>query len=296
MTPLRQTGTHVPVMPTEVMSYLNIFTDGIYIDGTVGLGGHATLILNRLSKKGHFIGIDRDAEALSLCTKRLSSYPTHLSLLHDSFHNLHAILDGMGIGQVNGILLDLGLSSLQLDSPLRGFTYTVDSDLDMRFDTSQKTKAIHILNQLPIKELANLIYQYGEEKRSRAIARSIVKLRPLQTVFDLLEAIRRSTPPNYRNRSIARVFQAIRIKVNGELEKLDTFLASFYSRLTVGGRIAIISFHSLEDRRVKHCFKYLANEKKVSILTKKPLVPTPAELSENRRSKSAKLRVAERIS
>ena len=296
MTPVRQMGTHVPVMPTEVMSYLNIFTDGIYIDGTVGLGGHATLILNRLSKKGHFIGIDRDAEALSLCTKRLSSHPTPFSLFHDSFHNLNAILDGMGISQVNGILLDLGLSSLQLDSPLRGFTYTVDSDLDMRFDTSQKTKAIHILNQLPVKELANLIYQYGEEKRSRAIARSIVKLRPLQTVFDLLEAIRRSTPPNYRNRSIARVFQAIRIKVNGELEKLDTFLSSFYSRLTVGGRIAIISFHSLEDRRVKHCFKHLANEKKVSILTKKPLVPTPEELSENHRSKSAKLRVAERIS
>ncbi len=296
MTPLRQTGTHVPVMPTEVMSYLNIFTDGIYIDGTVGLGGHATLILNRLSKKGHFIGIDRDAEALSLCTKRLSSHPTPFSLFHDSFHNINAILDGMGISQVNGILLDLGLSSLQLDSPLRGFTYTVDSDLDMRFDISKKTKAIYILNQLPVKELANLIYQYGEEKRSRTIARSIVKLRPLQTVFDLLEAIRRSTPPNYRNRSIARVFQAIRIKVNGELEKLDTFLSSFYSRLTVGGRIAIISFHSLEDRRVKHCFKHLANEKKVSILTKKPLVPTPEELSENRRSKSAKLRVAERIS
>ena len=296
MTPVRQTGTHVPVMPTEVISYLNIFTDGIYIDGTVGLGGHATLILNQLSKKGHFIGIDRDAEALSLCTKHLSSHPTTFSLFHDSFHNLNAILDGMGISQVNGILLDLGLSSLQLDSPLRGFTYTVDSDLDMRFDMSQKTKAIHIINQLPVKELANLIYQYGEEKRSRAIARSIVKLRPLQTVFDLLEAIRRSTPPNYRNRSIARVFQAIRIKVNGELEKLDTFLSSFYSRLTVGGRIAIISFHSLEDRRVKHCFKHLANEKKVSILTKKPLVPTPEELSENRRSKSAKLRVAERIS
>ena len=296
MTPVRQTGTHVPVMPTEVMSYLNIFTNGIYIDGTVGLGGHATLILNRLSKKGHFIGIDRDAEALSLCTKRLSSHPTPFSLFHDSFHNLNAILDGMGISQVNGILLDLGLSSLQLDSPLRGFTYTVDSDLDMRFDTSQKIKAIHILNQLPVKELANLIYQYGEEKRSRAIAGSIVKLRPLQTVFDLVEAIRKSTPPNYRNRSIARVFQAIRIKVNGELEKLDTFLSSFYSRLAVGGRIAIISFHSLEDRRVKHCFKHLANEKKVSILTKKPLVPTPEELSENRRSKSAKLRVAERIS
>ena len=296
MAPIRQTGTHVPVMPTEVMSYLNIFTDGIYIGGTLGLGGHATLILNRLSKKGHFIGIDRDAEALALCTKRLSSHPTPFSLFQDSFHNLNAILDGMGISQVNGILLDLGLSSLQLNSPLRGFTYTVDSDLDMRFDTSQKTKAIHFLNQLPVKELANLIYQYGEEKRSRAIASSIVKLRPLHTVFDLVEAIRRSTPPNFRNRSIARVFQAIRIKVNGELEKLDTFLSSFYTRLAVGGRIAIISFHSLEDRRVKHCFKHLANEKKVSIVTKKPLVPTPEEISENHRSKSAKLRVAERIS
>ncbi len=292
----RQSGTqiHVPVMPTEVISYLNILPDGIYMDGTVGLGGHATLILDHLTPKGHFIGTDRDDEALSYCKKRLSGFPTPVSLFHDSYHNFNAILDGLGIDQVNGFLLDLGLSSLQMDSPERGFSFAVDADLDMRFDSSQGVKAADILNQLPAMELADVIYQYGEERRSRLIARNIEKMRPLKTVFDLIEAIRRSTPPNHRDRTLARVFQAIRIKVNGELEKLEKFLSSFTKRLVVGGRIAIISFHSLEDRRVKHSFKELAKKGALSILTKKPMIATNEEMAENRRSRSAKLRVAER--
>ena len=214
----RQSGTqvHVPVLPTEVIFYLNIFTDGIYLDGTVGLGGHATLILDHLSPKGHFIGTDRDNEALLLCNKRLSGYPTPVSLFHNSYHNFNAILDELGIDQVNGFLLDLGLSSLQMDSHVRGFSYSTDSDLDMRFDSSQEIKASGILNHLSENDLANVIFQYGEERRSRAIAKSIVKMRPLTTVFDLVESIRRSTPPNHRDRTLARVFQAIRIKVNGE--------------------------------------------------------------------------------
>ena len=293
----RQSGTqvHVPVLPTEVIFYLNIFTDGIYLDGTVGLGGHATLILDHLSPKGHFIGTDRDNEALLLCNKRLSGYPTPVSLFHNSYHNFNAILDELGIDQVNGFLLDLGLSSLQMDSHVRGFSYSTDSDLDMRFDSSQEIKASGILNHLSENDLANVIFQYGEERRSRAIAKSIVKMRPLTTVFDLVESIRRSTPPNHRDRTLARVFQAIRIKVNGELEKLENFLSSFRDRLVIGGRIAIISFHSLEDRLVKHSFKDLAKEGVLSILTKKPVVATNEEMAENRRSRSAKLRVAERI-
>jgi 16S rRNA (cytosine1402-N4)-methyltransferase len=294
----RQSGTqvHVPVLPTEVIFYLNISTDGIYLDGTVGLGGHAALILDHLSPKGHFIGTDRDNEALLLCNKRLSGYPTPVSLFHNSYHNFNAILDELGINQVNGLLLDLGVSSLQMDSHVRGFSYSTDSDLDMRFDSSQEIKASGILNHLSENDLANVIFQYGEERRSRAIAKSIVKMRPLTTVFDLVESIRRSTPPNHRDRTLARVFQAIRIKVNGELEKLENFLSTFRDRLVIGGRVAIISFHSLEDRLVKHSFKDLAKEGVLSILTKKPVVATNEEMAENRRSKSAKLRVAERIS
>ena len=294
----RQSGTqvHVPVLPTEVIFYLNISTDGIYLDGTVGLGGHAALIIDHLSPKGHLIGTDRDNEALLLCNKRLSGYPTPVSLFHNSYHNFNAILDELGIDQVNGFLLDLGLSSLQMDSHVRGFSYSTDSDLDMRFDSSQEIKASGILNHLSENDLANVIFQYGEERRSRAIAKSIVKMRPLTTVFDLVESIRRSTPPNHRDRTLARVFQAIRIKVNGELEKLESFLSTFRDRLVIGGRVAIISFHSLEDRLVKHSFKDLAKEGVLSILTKKPVVATNEEMAENRRSRSAKLRVAERIS
>ena len=294
----RQSGTqvHVPVLPKEVIFYLNISTDGIYLDGTVGLGGHAALILDHLSPKGHLIGTDRDNEALLLCNKRLSGYPTPVSLFHNSYHNFNAILDELGIDQVNGFLLDLGLSSLQMDSHMRGFSYSTDSDLDMRFDSSQEIKASGILNHLSENDLANVIFQYGEERRSRAIAKSIVKMRPLTTVFDLVESIRRSTPPNHRDRTLARVFQAIRIKVNGELEKLESFLSTFRDRLVIGGRVAIISFHSLEDRLVKHSFKDLVKEGVLSILTKKPVVATNEEMAENRRSRSAKLRVAERIS
>lgn len=294
----RQSGTqvHVPVLPMEVIFYLNISTDGIYLDGTVGLGGHAALILDHLSPKGHLIGTDRDNEALLLCNKRLSGYPTPVSLFHNSYHNFNAILDELGIDQVNGFILDLGLSSLQMDSHVRGFSYSTDSDLDMRFDSSQEIKASGILNHLSENDLANVIFQYGEERRSRAIAKSIVKMRPLTTVFDLVESIRRSTPPNHRDRTLARVFQAIRIKVNGELEKLENFLSTFRDRLVIGGRVAIISFHSLEDRLVKHSFKDLAKEGVLSILTKKPVVATNEEMAENRRSRSAKLRVAERIS
>ena len=286
---------HVPVMPSEVLSYLNILKDGTYVDGTIGLGGHSSLILPHLSTKGHLIGIDRDAEALEICKKDLSNNQSTLTLFNESYHNLDSILDKLEIENVNGILLDLGLSSFQLDSPNRGFSYKIDTDLDMRFDKSQRINAHQILNELPEEKLADIIFFNGEERRSRSIARSIIKMRPLLKVSDLVESIRRSTPPSKRNKSIARVFQAIRIAVNDELENLDTFLSSFCDRLIKGGRIVIISFHSLEDRKVKHCFKSLKNERKLSILTKKPLIPTQDEILKNKRSKSAKLRAAERV-
>ena len=296
MSIVRQDGTrtHVPVMPNEVLSHLNILKDGIYLDGTIGLGGHANMILSQLSAKGRLIGVDRDEEALSICKKSLSSRNSSLSLLNQSYHNINSILDYLEIEKVNGILLDLGISSLQLDSIERGFSFNNDASLDMRFDRSQKKTANHIINKTPEKILADILFYNGEEKRSRSIARNIVKMRPIEKVSELVEAVRRSTPPFKRNKSLSRVFQAIRIAVNDELEKLDTFLSAFYNRLTNGGRIVIISFHSLEDRKVKHSFKKLKIEKNFNILTKKPIVPTIEEMRLNSRSKSAKLRAAEK--
>ena len=296
MSIVRQDGTrtHVPVMPNEVLSHLNILKDGIYLDGTIGLGGHANMILSQLSVKGRLIGIDRDEEALRICKKSLSSSNSSLSLLNQSYHNINSILDYLEIEKVNGILLDLGISSLQLDSIDRGFSFNNDASLDMRFDRSQKKTANHIINKTHEKILADILYYNGEEKRSRSIARNIVKMRPIEKVSELVEAVRRSTPPLKRNKSLSRVFQAIRIAVNDELEKLDIFLSAFYDRLTNGGRIVIISFHSLEDRKVKHSFKKLKIEKNFNILTKKPIVPTIDEMRINSRSKSAKLRAAEK--
>ena len=287
-------NTHIPVMPKEVLSYLNIQKNGIYLDGTIGLGGHSKLILSQLSTKGHLIGIDRDAEALNICKKRLSPNHPTLSLFNNSYDEINSILDGLEIEKVNGILLDLGLSSFQLDSKDRGFSYKNNCDLDMRFDKSQKKSAFHILNNSSEKVLGDIIYYNGEERRSRVIAKKIISMRPINKVFDLVEAIRRSTPPLKRNKSISRVFQAIRISVNNELDKLDHFLSIFYPRLINGGRIVIISFHSLEDRKIKQNFRQLKNEKKMKILTKKPLIPSKEEILENSRSRSAKLRVAER--
>ena len=289
------TPLHTPVLPNEVLSYLNISQNGIYIDGTLGLGGHASLIINRLSSKGHLIGIDRDSETLQHTKKRLSGCKTPVSIFYESYHNFESILDGLGINQVNGILLDLGLSSYQMDSDNRGFSYKSNSDLDMRFDKSQKIKASDLLNHGSVEDIANIIYQYGEERRSRSIARKIVKMRPLLSVNDLNESIRRSTHPHKRNKIFARVFQALRIKVNEELDKLEIFLSIFLDRLSVGGRIVIISFLSLEDRLVKNAFKNLASNQQLSILTKKPVTPDKNEINHNNRCRSAKLRAGEKI-
>ena len=288
------TKTHIPVMPKEVLSHLNVQKDGVYVDGTIGLGGHSQLILSELSAKGHLVGVDRDAEALEICKKRLSPYHSSLSLFNKSYDKINSILDSLEIKKVHGILLDLGLSSFQLDSKDRGFSYKTNCELDMRFDRSQKKSAFNIVNNMPEKMLADLIYYNSEEKRSRAIARKIISMRPINKVFDLVDAIKKSTPPFKRDKTISRVFQAVRISVNNELEKLDQFLSTFYPRLLNGGRIVIISFHSLEDRKVKHAFKLLESENKVQILTKKPLIPTEVEKEDNSRSRSAKLRAAER--
>ena len=285
---------HIPVMVQEVMKGLKISKAGTYIDCTIGYGGHANHILKQLSPKGKLIGIDKDEDAIKFCEKNLFQYK-NLQLIHNSYDKIKNILSSSEVSKVDGMLLDLGLSSPQLDSHLRGFSFNINSELDMRYNLSQKIKASDILNTRSKKEIADIIYFFGEEKRSRVIADKIYKMRPLHNVFDLVEAIRTSTPPKNRKKTLARVFQAIRIRVNSELIILENFLSFFHNFLSVGGRVVFISFHSLEDRLVKHVLKDLSQKKKMKILNKKPIAPTKEEMFLNSRSRSAKLRVAERI-
>ena len=285
---------HLPVMVSEVMSYLITDPNGIYIDGTIGLGGHSKTILSSLNKNAHLIGIDRDDKALSVAEKNLIRINTNFSLYNRSYIDIDIIIKEFGAQTVNGILLDLGLSSAQLNDQNRGFTFNGDGALDMRFNQQSGTTAEQVLSSKTEAEIANFIRLYSEERYAKKIAYNIKRAETMITVDDLREAIRRSTPPNKRNRTFARVFQAIRIIVNDELNQLRIFLDNFINLLCIGGKIVIISYHSLEDRLVKLAFKKLKTEDRFSILTKKPLVATDDEIAINSRSKSAKLRAGKR--
>ena len=286
---------HIPVMSEEVISFLDIRPSGKYVDGTCGLGGHSKLIQNKLSEDGLLIGLDIDQEAIKKCKDSLNNGSSGLYIEKASYSNLPIILRKIGINKVDGILLDLGLSSMQLDSNERGFSFTKDSYLDMRFDQENRISAADIINKSSESELANIIYYYGEERRSRSIASKIIKTRPIVNVKDLVSAIKKSTPQYKRNKTMARVFQAFRIAVNKELDKLSDFLSKYIECLEKDGKIIIISFHSLEDRLVKRNFKNYSKNGLLKILTKKPLVATDIERNSNSRSKSAKLRCAEKI-
>ena len=292
---IQDLANHIPVMSNEILSYLNIVSDGVYIDGTIGPGGHATPILNKLGKHGKLIGIDRDEEALKICRKNFSNSSALLSLHHSSYNKLDTILSKEGISRVNGVILDLGLSSNQLNTKQRGFSYRSNGDLDMRFDFSSGEKASDIIKNNNIDKLTKIFQIYGEERFSYRIARSMKEMKEMKSVNHLREAIRRCTPPKNRDRIFARIFQALRIVVNKELEILQDFLLKFADFLSPNGTIAIISYHSLEDRLVKHQYKHLSNISSLKILTKKPLRPTEIEITTNKRSKSAKLRVARKI-
>ena len=291
---------HVPVLTTEVVRYLQPERGGLFVDCTVGLGGHAGALLEAGASR--VLGLDRDASALEGARETLERWSDQVDLVHADYRTLPDVLDRRGVGLVDGALADLGLSSLQLDSSGRGFSFRRDEPLDMRMDQTSGPSAADLLARVTEQELADAIYQFGEERFSRRIARSIVAARleaPVATTGRLADLVRRSVPRRGYSRidPATRTFQALRIWVNQELEGLDRFLATTARRLRVGARLVVITFHSLEDRIVKHTLRALENgaEALVRVLTKKPVVASEDEVQQNPRSRSAKLRAAERV-
>ncbi len=304
--------SHVPVMLHECIDGLAIRPDGIYVDGTAGGAGHSSVIASHLGENGRLISIDRDPDAVAVATERLSRY-SMAQVVKNNYSNMREVLDNLGIDKVDGILLDLGVSSYQLDEESRGFSYHADAPLDMRME-KEGISASDIVNTYSQQELAKIIFEYGEEKFSRRIAENIVKAReisPLETTLQLADIIRQSVPQKARRdkNPCKKTFQAIRIAVNGEFEHLSKGLDEAFYSLKTGGRLAVITFHSLEDRLVKQRFagwcrgcicppdfpQCVCGHKPQGVLiNRKPIEADEKELKENKRSRSAKLRIIER--
>ena len=303
---------HKSVMLEECINGLNIKSDGIYVDGTMGGAGHSKEIVKRISNKGLLIGIDRDEEAICVAKERLKDF-NFVTYVHDNHDNIKNILENLNIPEVDGILLDLGVSSYQLDERNRGFSYMGNGELDMRMDQTQTLTAKDVINNYKEEELARIIYEYGEEKFSRAIARKIVEYRKektIETTEELVKIIESVIP--YRKgegHPAKRTFQAIRIEVNDEIRPLYNTVIDCIDSLKSGGRLCILTFHSLEDRAVKNAFQDASGKctcppglpycacgavSKGRIITRKPMIPTEEEQNENSRSKSAKLRIFEK--
>lgn len=305
---------HVPVLLEEVINGLDIKEDGIYVDCTLGGAGHSSEILKRLSKKGRLIGIDQDLNALKAAKERLSTYD-NVTYVHNNFYNIDEILQELDIDRVDGILMDLGVSSHQLDTAERGFSYMKDAPLDMRMNTEKEVSAYEVVNGYSEDELIRIFRDFGEERFAKRIASMIINqrsIKPLETTFELVEIIRKAIPIKFQNAGhpAKKTFQAIRIEVNKELDILDRAVEDSINRLNTGGRLAIITFHSLEDRIIKQKFKGLENpctcpkefpicvcgkKPQITIISKKPIEPSNSEKENNSRSKSAKLRVIEKI-
>lgn len=304
--------SHCPVLLRETIELLAAERGGLFVDCTVGLGGHSEAIL-QASSDARVLGIDRDEEALGLATGRLAQYGSRFRAVHADFRELTRVLATAKVRQVRGVVADLGVSSLQLDSPGRGFSFRHEAPLDMRMDISSGETAAELLGRLSEVEIARIIFEYGEERRSRRIARRLVERRdrgePIQTTHDLADLVARAVGPDKKRRihPATRTFQALRIAVNGELENLDRFLVQAVDHLEQAGRLAVISFHSLEDRIVKRTLLKLSGRcqcpprlpvcicgvtKRISILTRRAIVPGEEEIEENPRSRSAKLRGA----
>jgi 16S rRNA (cytosine1402-N4)-methyltransferase len=284
------------VLLEEALQFLRPERAGLFVDCTLGLGGHTRALLERGAAR--VIGIDRDADALRLATDRLQEFGDRLVPVHSDYRQIDEVLDAHGSPLVDGVLADLGVSSLQLDADGRGFSFRRDEPLDMRMDRSSGATAADLVNRAAEREIADAIFQFGEERYSRRIARAIVGARPLTTTGQLASIVRRSVPTRGWQRidPATRTFQALRIWVNGELDGLDRFVREAASRLRQGGRLVVITFHSLEDRIVKHTMRSLAQDGDgLQVLTKKPLVASDAERERNPRSRSAKLRALGRL-
>jgi 16S rRNA (cytosine1402-N4)-methyltransferase len=292
-------ASHEPVMVAETMALLEPSRGGLFVDCTVGLGGHARAVLDAGASR--LIGLDRDAEALRIARDALAAWGDRVELVHSDYRELRAVLEARTIDRIDGALADLGVSSLQLDAAGRGFSFRRDEPLDMRMDRTQGPTAADLLAEVAEGDLANVIYQYGEERFSRRISRRIVDARrasPIVTTGQLADIVRGAVPRKGYQRidPATRTFQALRIWVNRELEGLDAFLVDASRVLRAGARLAVITFHSLEDRIVKHVFRALAGgSDAVRVLTRKPVVPGDEEVERNPRARSAKLRAIERL-
>ena len=307
--------THYSVMLQECLDGLDIKPEGIYLDGTLGRAGHSLRIVQQLKGAGRLICVDRDQAALDAAQERLKDHMDRVSLVHSNFADVDAILDGLGIQKVDGMLFDLGVSSPQLDDPSRGFSYMNDAPLDMRMDATAPLTARDVVNDWSCEELRRILFDSGEERYAPAIARGIVRVRettPIETTLQLVDVIKGAMPPpalREKQHPAKRSFQAIRIAVNGELDALPPMLEAAADTLAPGGRLAVITFHSLEDRIGKKTMQTLATgctcppefpvcvcgkKPRVKLITRKPIVSGSAELEENPRARSAKLRVAEK--
>ena len=306
---------HIPVLLSEVLEGLAIKEDGTYVDGTVGDAGHSVEIAKRLTS-GRLVAIDRDEDALMAAAKRLEPFKEKVTFIHDDYKNMIRDLDTIGVGEVDGILLDLGVSSYQLDNAERGFSYTKDAPLDMRMDRSQYLTAFNVVNEYSVNELTKILWDYGEERLARRIAENIAEYRETKTIsttLELAKIVEMSYPAKTRwkfGNPCKRTFQAIRIEVNGELRQLFEAITEMARRLKKGGRMAVITFHSLEDRIVKNAFKELnlactcppdfpvcvcGKVQEVELVNKKPITASEQELRNNPRAESAKLRIVEKI-
>jgi len=300
---------HVPVLRDQAVAFLVADRGGVYVDGTLGGGGHSEAILKRLNKKGHVIGIDRDEEALNFSRQRLSVYKERMSLVHGEFAHVNDILADLSVGRIDGFLLDLGVSSHQIMTAGRGFSYRQSGPLDMRMDRRQSETAMDLIHRHSEKNLADLLYIYGEEHLSRKIARRIVHERERGTLGDtgdLARVVCSVVRGRYQVKSLARVFQALRIAVNDEMQQLKSALENIYPLLGNGARVVVISYHSLEDRMVKRYFQgrsvsYLRSDDfpertgyRFRLLTRKPVLPTEEEMTSVPASRSARLRAAQK--
>ncbi|MGM9632036.1 MAG: 16S rRNA (cytosine(1402)-N(4))-methyltransferase RsmH [Eubacteriales bacterium] len=307
--------SHFSVLLGECIENLDIKPDGVYVDGTCGGAGHSSKIAERL-EGGTLVAIDRDEDAIRVINERLSPFGERVRIVRDNFSNIKSVCESLGIDAIDGLLLDLGVSSYQLDTAERGFSYMADAPLDMRMDNRAQRSAYNVINEYSADELKKIIYDFGEERFAPKIVAGIIKARestPIKSTGELAEIIKNSIPPFARREelnSVKRVFQAVRIEVNKELDVIAPTITDAVNMLRPGGRVVIITFHSLEDRIVKQTFASLASgctcpkdfpvcvcgkKPKVKILTKKPILPSSDELAANSRSKSAKLRVAEKI-